>query len=64
MGASLPKAHNFQGSTGRGENHPGNKAPQGNIPTMIQFGQQKGASVLDTSQNHYNFQGELSAPHF
>lgn len=29
-----------------------------------QFGQQKGANVLDTSGAHYSFQGQLSAPHF
>ena len=65
MGSALPKANNFQASVGRGDNAPKQPKTDDKTPlTMPSFGQQKGANVLDTSQNHYSFQGQLSAPHF
>ena len=65
MGSALPKANNFQGSVGRGDDAPKQAKTNDKTPlTLVGFGQQKGANVLDTSQNHYSFQGQLSAPHF
>ena len=57
------RAGNWQGDIGRGDLEPHKQNTP--VPTTLNlFGQQKGASVLDTSQNRYNFQGDLSAPHF
>lgn len=59
------RSGSWQGDVGRHDMNPNNRGPQGPPPgTMPLFGQQKGANVLDTSNNHYSFQGDLSAPHF
>lgn len=58
------KAGDFQGDVGRHDLKPHDPGPTPPTVNVSTFGQQKGANVLDTSGNHYQFQGSLSAPHF
>jgi len=58
------RAGSFQGDVGRHDLKPPDPGPAPPTVNVSTFGQQKGASVLDTSGNHYQFQGSLSAPHF
>ncbi len=58
------RAGNFQGDVARHDLKPNWRGPPPATVNVSTFGQQKGASVLDTSGTHYQFQGSLSAPHF